>query len=307
MTQRDVRETGDRELEQYLAGGSKLSRRYRDASGEGAPPDLDEAILAQARAELRRKPSLNRLLTPVAIAASVLLGVNLAYNVYQSAPMPAQEVAGKRARDVFAPDPPPASEAPVGEAPAASPDAPPQLHSKARAAPPEAPAPEVRRERDAAPAAREEEKREDLAQDERAALAREQAAQSQSKMTASRNAAGAPAYAAPEPEAAPMAALADAVSLSESARIDHLINHVRTLEGAVFVRNGKAYGPAEAAKHLQYKREKAGDRVKTADDFIRLCASHSVLSGEAYLIRFQDGRTRTAEDVLREELARIGG
>jgi len=296
MTQPD-----DRELEQYLAGGSKLSRRYRDASGEGAPPDLDEAILARARAELRRKPSLNRLLTPVAIAASVLLGVNLAYNVYQSAPMPAQEVAGKRARDVFAPNPPPpASQAPVSEAPPAGPEAAPQRQNKARAAPAELATPEVPRERDAAPAAREEGKHEDLAQDEqRAALAREQAAESQRSKLASRNAAGAP-------EAAPMAALADAAPLSESARIDHLINHVRTLEGAVFVRNGKEYGPAEAAQHLQYKREKAGDRVRTADDFIRLCASHSVLSGEAYLIRFKDGRTRTAEDVLREELARIG-
>jgi hypothetical protein len=47
--------------------------------------------------------------------------------------------------------------------------------------------------------------------------------------------------------------------------------------------------------------------VNTADDFIRLCASHSILSGDAYLIRFADGRTRTAEDVLREELVRIDG
>ncbi|MGH8443240.1 MAG: DUF5329 family protein, partial [Nevskiaceae bacterium] len=58
-------------------------------------------------------------------------------------------------------------------------------------------------------------------------------------------------------------------------------------------------------KHLQLKREKAGSRVRTAGDFIRLCASYSSLSGEAYLIRFADGRTRTAEDVLREELARL--
>lgn len=308
MTQPD-----DRELEQYLAGGSKLSRRYRDASGEGAPADLDEVILAQARAEMRRKPNLNRLLTPVAIAASLLLGVNLAYNVYQSAPMPAQEVAGKRARDVFAPNPPPpASEAPVAQAPPASSDAEPQPLAKARAAPAELPIEEALRERGAAPAAREEDKREDLAQaEQRTAMAREQVADSQSsKMAASRNAAGASAYAAPAPApapaAAPMAALADTAPLSESARIDHLIEHVRTLEGAVFVRNGKEYGPAEAAKHMQLKREKAGDRCDTADEFIRTCASFSSMSGEAYLIRFKDGRTRTAEDVLREELARLG-
>ena len=39
--------------------------------------------------------------------------------------------------------------------------------------------------------------------------------------------------------------------------------------------------------------------------FIRRCASYSSTSGEAYLIKFADGRTRTAEDVLREELGRI--
>lgn len=242
MTQPD-----DRELEQYLEGGSKLSRRYRDASGEGAPPDLDEAILAQARAELRRKPDLNRWLASVALAASLVLGVNLAWNVHQAAPAPA---------------------APPQEA-----------------------------ERDAALL------REDLAESRERALASEQATQSRrSEVVAAQKSAGA---AAPAAALAP-SALADAAPMTEAAKIDHLINHIGNLAGATFVRSGKDYGATEAARHLQSKREKAGDRVRTADDFIRLCASHSVLSGEAYLIRFKDGRTRTAEDVLREELARLG-
>ncbi|MGH8443060.1 MAG: hypothetical protein ACRETF_09190, partial [Nevskiaceae bacterium] len=79
----------DGELEQYLKGDSPLSRRYRAASTESAPPELAEAILAQARAELRRKPpSLNRWLAPVALAASVVLGVNLAWNLRQAEPVP---------------------------------------------------------------------------------------------------------------------------------------------------------------------------------------------------------------------------
>ncbi len=68
----------DRELEQYLKGGSKLSARYREASGEAAPPELDEVILAQARAAARRKGAgVNRYLAPVALAASLVLAVNL--------------------------------------------------------------------------------------------------------------------------------------------------------------------------------------------------------------------------------------
>jgi hypothetical protein len=107
--------------------------------------------------------------------------------------------------------------------------------------------------------------------------------------------------------AAPAGAPAETLPLTEGQKIDRLVAYVAGLEGAVFIRNGKEYGPTEAAKHLQDKRERAGSRVNTADDFIRLCASHSILSGDAYLIRFADGRTRTAEDVLREELVRIDG
>lgn len=94
--------------------------------------------------------------------------------------------------------------------------------------------------------------------------------------------------------------------LGEPEKIQRLIAHVASLDGTVFIRNGKEHGPADAAAHLRLKLEKAGTRVQSADDFIRLCASHSYLSGEAYLIRFADGRTRTAEDVLREELVKMG-
>ncbi|MGQ0587022.1 MAG: DUF5329 family protein [Gammaproteobacteria bacterium] len=98
---------------------------------------------------------------------------------------------------------------------------------------------------------------------------------------------------------------APAAQLPEAQKIDRLIAYVGGLKGALFIRSGKNHSPGEAAKHMQLKREKAGSAVKTADDFIRLCASHASLPGEAYLVRFSDGRTRTAEDVLREELARI--
>ena len=295
MTQPD-----DRELEQYLKGDSKLSRRYRDASGETSPPDLDEAILAQARAELRRKPNLNRLLAPVALAASLVIGVNLAWNVYQAAPAPGEEapMVAEKSRDdyAFVPEPPAAEPLARAEAPAAAPA---PERKKARAAAP-APVPQEA-ERDAGLAAQEQ-GRERQDKEEQRVMASERSADSLAyEAPAAQKSAGA---AAPAAALAP-SALADAAPLSEAEKIDRLIDYVRTLPGAVFIRNGTEYGPAEAAKHLQLKREKAGSRVKTADDFIRLCASHSSMSGDAYLIRLEDGRTRTAEDVLREKLATL--
>lgn len=111
--------------------------------------------------------------------------------------------------------------------------------------------------------------------------------------------AAAPMASAPAPQSSA------APPLTESQKIDRLIAYVGNLKSAVFIRNGDEHTAIEAAKHLQMKREKAGDRVKTADDFIRLCASKSYWSGKAYQIRLADGRTRSAEDVLREELARL--
>ena len=283
-------EPDDRELERYLDGGSKLSARYREAGGESTPPELDEVILAQARAEARRKPNVNRYLAPVALAASLVLAVNLAWNLYrveplhEPAPVLAERLPGApadAAAPVAAPPPPPAAPAPEAEA---------RLKKAA-------PAAEEQERREAATVATQP-KAEPYAAGEPHALAeREVQAANRARLQAQETARA----------SAAAGASADAAPLTESRKIDLLIGHVGRLQGAAFIRNGKEYGPAEAAKHLQFKRAKAGDRVETAGDFIRLCASFSTVSGDAYLIRFADGRTRTAEDVLREELARIEG
>jgi hypothetical protein len=295
----DQKRPDDRELEQYLEGGSPLSRRYRDASGEASPPELDEAILARARAEVKRKPpSLNRYLAPVALAASLLLGVNLAWNLYQVEPVPAEsqrfeERLAKSPEPTFVPDAPPPA---------------PEAKRKAEAAPPPQPQLQDRAsEADVAAAAREREqlaaaqaRDENAAEEKKAAVARQAHAETQQREMGESRAAGA--------AAAPSAALApEPAPLTEARKIDSLIAHVRALEGAVFIRNGREHTAGDAAKHLQLKRDKAGERCDTAEEFIRVCASFSSRSGEAYLIRFADGRTRTAEDVLRERLAALEG
>jgi hypothetical protein len=93
----------------------------------------------------------------------------------------------------------------------------------------------------------------------------------------------------------------------EAQKIEALIQAVANLRGAVFLRNGTEHSPREAADHLRLKWRNAGTRVKTAPDFIRHCGSGSSMSGEAYRIRLQDGRTVLARDWLWAELKRIEG
>jgi hypothetical protein len=85
-------------------------------------------------------------------------------------------------------------------------------------------------------------------------------------------------------------------------QIEFLISSVENLNGEKFIRNGSEYDGKEAAEHLRMKLQNAGGKVQTADDFIRLCASKSFLSGKPYMIRSSDGKTRKSEEYFREKL-----
>src|ERR1017187_9648676 len=54
-------------------------------------------------------------------------------------------------------------------------------------------------------------------------------------------------------------------------RIEHLLQTVESLKGAAFIRNGTEYNAGDAGKHLRMKLSMAGARVKTAEDFIKVC------------------------------------
>jgi hypothetical protein len=88
----------------------------------------------------------------------------------------------------------------------------------------------------------------------------------------------------------------------EKQKIDFLISSVENLKGAKFIRNGSEYDGKEAADHLRMKRQKAGGRVQTADDFIRLCASKSFMTGKPYLIRLSNGKILKSEEYFRDKL-----
>ncbi len=97
---------------------------------------------------------------------------------------------------------------------------------------------------------------------------------------------------------------ADAASSSagETKKIEALIQNVRDLKDATFIRNGSAYNSKSAAIFLRRKWQANQSEVKTARDFIDKVASFSGTSGKPYLIRFKDGREVHSRDFL---LARL--
>ncbi len=51
-----------------------------------------------------------------------------------------------------------------------------------------------------------------------------------------------------------------------------------------FIRNGQTHSCEEAAQHAREKYEYFKSRIKSAEDFIKLCASKSLISGKPYLV-----------------------
>src|ERR1039457_5477093 len=88
----------------------------------------------------------------------------------------------------------------------------------------------------------------------------------------------------------------------EEKRIEHLLQTVESLKGAAFIRNGTEYDAKEAGKHLRLKLKLAGDRVKTAEDFIESYVSRSSFSGDAYKIRLSDGMITETAPFFRAKL-----
>ena len=97
---------------------------------------------------------------------------------------------------------------------------------------------------------------------------------------------------------------ADAASASagETQKIEALIQDVRNLKDATFIRNGSSYNSESAAIFLRRKWQANHSEVTTAHAFIDKVASFSGTSGRPYLIRFKDGRQLHSRDFL---LARL--
>jgi hypothetical protein len=71
--------------------------------------------------------------------------------------------------------------------------------------------------------------------------------------------------------------------------IDYLLRRIETSK-ATFIRNGKEHTLAEAVSHIKDKYDHFKGEIKTPEDFIRLSASKSLLTGRPYLVRTLEGK-----------------
>jgi hypothetical protein len=83
--------------------------------------------------------------------------------------------------------------------------------------------------------------------------------------------------------------------------VNYLIDHVGKSD-ATFTRNGVSHTPAEAVAHIKAKYEHFKNQIKTPEDFIRLAASRSLLTGKPYLVRTPDGKETRLDVWLTEAL-----
>jgi hypothetical protein len=93
--------------------------------------------------------------------------------------------------------------------------------------------------------------------------------------------------------------LSAAESLEQT--IQYLLDYVGK-SNATFIRNGQTHTPAEAMTHIKAKYEHFKAEIKTPEDFIRLSASKSLLSGQPYLVRAGDGKEMRLDTWLTDAL-----
>jgi len=98
-------------------------------------------------------------------------------------------------------------------------------------------------------------------------------------------------------------AFAETATNSENlaATINYLLAFVEKSD-CTFIRNNSAYTAKEAVVHMQRKYDHFKDEIKTPEDFIRLSASKSLMSGEPYMVKTEAGQHLKSATWLLEAL-----
>jgi len=89
----------------------------------------------------------------------------------------------------------------------------------------------------------------------------------------------------------------------DARRIERLISAVERSTDHRFIRNGVDYDASTAARFLRAKWAYVGDRVRTAEDFIREVGTRSGTSGNRYRVRGPDGQEEDGAAFLNRQLA----
>ncbi len=91
---------------------------------------------------------------------------------------------------------------------------------------------------------------------------------------------------------------------SSEREIQQLVQFVAHTE-CQYERNGERHTGTQAVEHIQKKYDYYRDDIKTAEDFIRLAAKQSALSGKEYRVHCPEVPSMTSEVWLLQELERI--
>jgi hypothetical protein len=84
--------------------------------------------------------------------------------------------------------------------------------------------------------------------------------------------------------------------------IAYLLQHVAR-SNLIFIRNGVMHTPEEAEAHMRRKYEYFKGDIRTPEDFIRLCASKSTMTGRPYQVKVPDGRLLRTDQWLHSALS----
>jgi hypothetical protein len=84
--------------------------------------------------------------------------------------------------------------------------------------------------------------------------------------------------------------------------IAYLLRHVAR-SNLIFIRNGVMHTPKDAETHMRLKYDYFKDDIRTPEDFIRLCASKSTMTGRPYRVKLPDGRLLRTDQWLRSALS----
>ena len=86
-----------------------------------------------------------------------------------------------------------------------------------------------------------------------------------------------------------------------SQTISYLLSYVEKSE-CIFIRNSREYTGKQAAEHMQRKYGHFKSEIKTPEDFIRLTATKSLISGKPYMVKVKTGKVIASETWLLKAL-----
>jgi len=89
---------------------------------------------------------------------------------------------------------------------------------------------------------------------------------------------------------------------SNEKEINHLLKFIESTK-CTYDRNGDKHTGSKAVKHIKKKYKYYYDDIKTTEDFIRLAATKSMMSGSVYKIHC-DKETITSKQWLLKELTK---